>query len=119
MAFDRLPELVNRNVALVRRGRFLSVDFLLGVGADEYLVEVRAGQVAAVRRGPFVMPPARFAIRASAEVWAKFWLREPPPGFHDLFAMTKSGAARIEGDLHPLMANLRYVKELIEAPRYA
>lgn len=119
MSFDRLPDLVNRDAALVRRGRFLSVDFLLGVGADDYLVAVRDGQVASVRRGPFVMPPGRFAIRASAEAWAKFWAKEPPPGFHDIFAMTKSGAARIDGDLHPLMSNLRYVKDLLAAPRDA
>jgi hypothetical protein len=119
MGFERLPELVNNNAALRHRGRFLTVDFVVGVGADEYLVEVREGRVAAVKRGPFVMRPGRFAIHAGDEAWAKFWSAEPPPGYHDLFAMTKSGAARIEGDLHPLMANLRYVKELIEAPRNA
>jgi hypothetical protein len=117
MSFERLPELVNGNAALMRRGRFLSVDFLLGVGDDEYLIEVRAGHVAGVKRGPFVMRPGRFAIHAGKGAWSKFWAKEPPPGFHDIFAMTKSGAARIDGDLHPLMANLRYVKDLLEAPR--
>jgi hypothetical protein len=117
MSFERLPELVNADAFLVWRGRFLTVDFLLGVGAEEYLVEVREGRIAAVKRGPFVMRPGRFSIRASADAWAKFWRKEPPPGFHDLFAMTKSGEAWIDGDLHPLMANLRYVKDLLEAPR--
>ena len=117
MTLNELPELVNRNAALVRRGRFLSVDFLLGVGDTDYLVAIRDGRVERVTRGPFVMRPGRFAIRASAEAWAAFWAREPAPGFHDLFAMTKSGAARIDGDLQPMMANLRYVKELIEMPR--
>ena len=116
-SIERLPELVNGNAPLVRRGRFLSLDFLLDIGAQEYLVEVREGRIHAVRRGPFVMRPGRFAISAAADVWEKFWAREPAPGFHDLFALTKSGAARIDGDLQPLMANLRYVKEVIEAPR--
>jgi hypothetical protein len=31
--------------------------------------------------------------------------------------MAKAGHARIEGDLLPLMANLRYVKDVLEAPR--
>lgn len=117
MSFERLPELVNADAFLVWRGRFLTVDILLGVGAEEYLVEVREGRVATVKRGPFVMRPGRFSIRASADAWAKFWNKEPPPGFHDLFAMTKSGEAWIDGDLHPLMVNLRYVKDLLEAPR--
>jgi hypothetical protein len=31
--------------------------------------------------------------------------------------MKKLGVARIEGDLTPLMANLRYVKDVVAAPR--
>ena len=31
--------------------------------------------------------------------------------------MTKTGAAAVEGDLQPLMANLRYIKDVLAAPR--
>ena len=31
--------------------------------------------------------------------------------------MTKTGTARIDGALQPLMANLRYVKDVLAAPR--
>ena len=41
----------------------------------------------------------------------------PPPGFHDLIAMLKMRALRIEGDQHPFMANLRYFKDLLALPR--
>jgi hypothetical protein len=41
----------------------------------------------------------------------------PRAGYHDLFALTRFGHARIEGDLQPLMANLRYVKDVLAAPR--
>ena len=41
----------------------------------------------------------------------------PPPGSHDLIAMLKTGALRLEGDQHPFMANLRYFKELLALPR--
>ena len=41
----------------------------------------------------------------------------PPPGFHDLIAMLKVRALRIEGDQHPFMANLRYFKDLLALPR--
>ena len=59
----------------------------------------------------------RFSIRASVETWEAFWQPVPSPGYHDLFAMTKSGDAIIEGDIQPLMANLRYVKEVLETLR--
>jgi hypothetical protein len=114
---EALPALVDADAALVRRGRFLTVTFLLGVGDTSYLVRVVEGRIARVERGPFLLRPWSFAIRAPAEAWQKFWAPVPAPGYHDLFAMTRIGAARIEGDLYPLMAHLRYVKDVLAAPR--
>lgn len=113
----RLPELVNGDPALVRRGRWLRTQFLLGVGEAEYLVHVAEGRLVAVERGPFLLRPWRFAVRASAEAWTRFWAPVPAPGYHDLFAMTRLGVARVEGDLLPLMTHLRYVKDVLAAPR--
>lgn len=115
--FERLPEWVNADVALVRRGRYLSTTFLVEAGDTSWLVTVHEGRVARVERGPFLMREWAFAIRASAEAWRRFWEPVPAPGFHDLFALTKGGHARVEGDLRPLMANLRYVKDLLALPR--
>jgi len=114
---DRLPDLVNADAALVRRGRFLTCDFLVEVGDAAYEVSVEQGRIAGVTRGLVAVRPWRFAIRASAEAWREFWQPVPRPGYHDLFALTRFGHARIEGDLLPLMANLRYVKEVLETPR--
>ncbi len=114
---ERLPELVNGDAALVRRGRFLTVSFLVEVGDTPYLVLVIEGRVHRVDRGPFLLRPWRFAVRAPEDAWRRFWEPVPPPGYHDLFAMTKAGVARVEGDLQPLMANLRFIKDLLAAPR--
>ena len=54
---------------------------------------------------------------ARADAWTRFWQAEPPPGFHDIFAMTSTGAALIEGDLTPLRRHLRFVKALLALPR--
>lgn len=121
-AHDRvaaLAALVNGDEALVRRGRFLTTTFLLGVDDVEYLVTVVEGRVAQVERGPFLMRAWSFALRAPADAWQRFWEPVPAPGYHDLFAMKKLGVARVEGDLVPLMANLRWVKDVIAAPRRA
>lgn len=118
-AVARLPELVNADAGLVRRGQRLTTTFLLAVDDDEYLVHVDGGRVAAVERGPFLMRSWTFAVRASAPAWARFWEPHPEPGYHDLFAMKKLGVARIEGDIWPLMAHLRYVKDVLAAPRRA
>ena len=108
---------MNADAALVRRGRFLTTDFLVEVGDEPYLVSVQDGRIASVTRGDSRERPWRFAIRASAEAWREFWQHMPRAGYHDLFALTRFGRARIEGDLLPLMANLRYVKEVLETPR--
>jgi pimeloyl-ACP methyl ester carboxylesterase len=116
LVFERLPELVNANADLVRRGRFLTVTFLVTSGATQYLVRVVEGRIERVERGPFLMRDWRFAIRASEDAWKKFWEPTPEAGFHDILAMTKAKHAVIEGDLLVLMQNLRYVQEVLSAP---
>ncbi len=114
-----LPDLVNADDALVRRGSRLTTAFLLAVDDVEFLVHVVAGKLQTVERGPFLLRSWSFALRASADAWARFWQPVPAPGYHDLFAMKKLGVARVEGDLWPLMAHLRYVKDVLAAPRRA
>ena len=46
-----------------------------------------------------------------------YWKPVPEPGWHDLFALTKRGAASIDGDLRPLLQNLQYFKDLLALPR--
>jgi hypothetical protein len=114
---DRLDELANADPWLVRRGRYLDAVFLVEVGDTPYLLRVHRGRIEAIDKGPHVMPRWTFALRASCDAWAAFWQPVPPPGFHDLIAMVKTGALRIEGDQHPFMAHLRYFKDLLALPR--
>ncbi|HEV8615261.1 MAG TPA: hypothetical protein VGU22_07180 [Methylomirabilota bacterium] len=114
---DGLPDLVNADASLVRRGRYCSVTFMVQIGDTAWLVTVHEGRITRLERGPFLMRAWSFAVRAPAPAWTKFWEPMPPPGFHDLFAMAKGGHATVEGDLVPLMANLRYVKDVLAAPR--
>jgi hypothetical protein len=118
-AIADLARLANGNAWLVHRGRFLDVVFLLGVGDTHYLARIHHGRLEAFDRAPFVMPRYDFALKGPAEAWATFWQRVPPPGFHDLIAMIKTGAMTLEGDHYPFFANLRYFKELLALPRDA
>jgi hypothetical protein len=114
---EQLAELVNTDAGLVRRGRYLSTTFLVETGPTAWLVSVHEGRVIRVERGPFLMRAWSFAVRASEDAWRRFWAPVPAAGWHDLFAMTKGGHATVEGDLRPLMANLRYVKDVLAKPR--
>jgi len=114
---EQLPRLVNEDSWLVHRGRFLRTDLLLEVDALSYHLSIDAGRITTLVRGPLLMRPWRFAVRGHAQGWQKFWQPVPPPGYHDLFALTKGAGFRIEGDLHPLVANLLYFKDVLAAPR--
>lgn len=114
---ERLPELVNGDAGLVRRGRFLSISFLVGVGPDSWLVRVDEGRIAAVTRAPAVMAHWSFALRAPAEDWQGFWQPMPAPGYNDLFALQRRKVLVMEGNLQPLMANLLYIKDVLASPR--
>jgi hypothetical protein len=114
---ERLPELVNRDTSLMRRGRWLGLDILIEIGAVPYYASIAGGRIARLDRGPLLMRSWAIAFRGGEEAWRQFWQPVPPPHFHDIFALAKSGRFRIEGDMHPLMANLLYFKEMLAAPR--
>jgi hypothetical protein len=114
---ERLPELVNRDAVLLRRGRHLDLDILIEIGAVPYHVSIAGGRIARLDRGPLLMRSWALAFRGADDAWRQFWLPFPPPHFHDIFALAKRGELRIEGDVHPLMANLLYFKDMLAAPR--
>ena len=113
----KLPELVNRDAALLRRGRYLDLDVLIEIGDVPYYVSIENGRIARLDRGPLLMRSWALAFRGPDDAWRQFWQPFPPPHFHDIFALAKAGQFRIEGDVHPLMANLLYFKDLLAAPR--
>jgi hypothetical protein len=117
--FERLPQLVDADPDLVRRGAFFNARFQVGIGKVPFDITVLAGRVSSFERGPFVMRSWQSAIRGSAEAWGRWWQPTPEPGWHDLFAMTKRGDMVLDGDLQPLMANLQYLKDLLVLPRPA
>ncbi len=114
---ENLQQRVNDNAWLVQRGRNVNTDFMIEAAPSAWLVRIREGRIESVKSGPFVMPCWTFALRATAETWNTFWQPDPPPGFHDLMAMLKFRALRIEGDQYPFMCNLLYFKDVMASVR--
>jgi hypothetical protein len=108
-----LAERVDRDPALLRRGRHLNTTCQLDIGADTVLMRIIDGRIMEVRRGPFVTPSAMFAIVGEAAAWRRLLAAEPPPGDHDLLAFVKRRELRLIGDLHPLMSHLLYFKGVL------
>ncbi len=115
--FGRLPELVDASSELLRAGRLLNVDCLLGPVDRPFLVCIRAGRITGMSAMPKTMPSWRFGYTASVKAWIEHWHPEPKPGWHDLLALTKRGEAQLVGDLHPFMTHLQYFKDMLALPR--
>ena len=114
---DRIRDRVNANAGLVRRGQYVSLPFLLGIGEEDYVVTIEKGRVSSVGPRRLATATGRFTIRAARAVWDEFWKPVPKRNHHDLWAMLAAGIAKIDGDLLPLMQNLQYFKDVLAAPR--
>ncbi len=114
---ERLQASVNADAALVRRGRWVSLDFVLGIGDEDWIVSIERGRVAGVERRRLATRSGRFSIRAARAVWEEFWRPVPRRDHHDLWAMLAAGLARVDGDLLPLVQHLQYFKDVLAAPR--
>jgi len=116
---EQLAERANADDWLVHRGRRINLKFLLGIGGTDYIVAIRDGRIASVSPRKLPTDTGAFSIRAANDVWADFWLAEPPRDRHDVFSMVAAGLATLDGELLPLMQNLQYFKDLLAAPRAA
>lgn len=115
--FAQLAALLEKDIALIQRGRFLDVDCLLGSTEQAFHVSIRAGRIVDMTPEPILMRSWRFAYRATPEAWTAFWQPMPKAGWHDLLSLTKRGEAMLEGDIQPFITNLQYFKDLLSLPR--
>ena len=116
---EALPERVNAEAPLLRRGRYLNTICQLIIGDESVLLRIIDGRVAELRQVAFATPSAAFAIIGEPPVWRRFLAAAPPPGDHDLFAFLKRKELRLIGDLHPLMSHLLYFKAMFACLREA
>jgi len=102
---------------LARFGSDLDCTLLVGDDDVDWLVEIADGVVERVTRGPHIMPRTDLRLRATSETWARFLEAEPPPGYHDLFALRRFRRIQIEGDIRLMSAYLFYIKRLFSLLR--
>ena len=114
---ERTAELANRDPVLARLGRHCRAELCLACNEAAAYLRIEDGAITAVVPGPRHLRSYRFRIRAGADAWRKFWSPEPPPGYHDVFAMARFGWAEIDGDLDPLLEHLPYFKRLLALPK--
>lgn len=102
---------------LGRIGALFSETVLLQIDQSEFYLVFENGRLSRIIEGPSMKIPYRFAFVTDAGALGKFWQPRPEPGFHDIFAMVKTGRAKILGDILSLVKNLRFFKEFMALGR--
>ncbi|MBR0681252.1 hypothetical protein GXW74_12220 [Roseomonas eburnea] len=110
MNLANLPARVAAAPGLARWGRHLTAEVLLEAGDRRWILSIRDGALRSAEPAPAIMPRYDLALRFDAEGFARFLGASPPPGWHDLMALMRRGALRVEGDIQPFMAHLFWFK---------
>ena len=84
---EKYRETVNSDPEMAVIGAWFTVDFKISFEGNEFLISVREGKIAAIEHKPRFDRPVAFTLRAPMSVWNKFISPNPPPLYHDFFAM--------------------------------
>ncbi|MBR0649765.1 hypothetical protein GXW78_08830 [Roseomonas terrae] len=112
MNFAALPARAAAAPGLARWGRHLTAQVLVDAGDQAVILAIRDGMLVSAGPAPSLMPRFDLALRFAPDGLVRFLANPPPPGWHDLMALMRHGALRVEGDLQPFMAHLFWFKGL-------
>lgn len=105
-----LPARAAAAPGLARWGRHLTADVLVEAGQAAWILAIRDGTLVGASPAPVIMPRFDLALRFAPDGLARFLANPPPPGWHDLMALMRQGALRVEGNIQPFMAHLFWFK---------
>jgi hypothetical protein len=80
-------ETVNADPEMAVIGDWFTVDFKISFEGTEFRISVREGKITEIEHSPRFDRPVAFTLRAPMSVWNKFISPNPPPLYHDFFAM--------------------------------
>src|SRR5712691_11879221 len=124
MAFPDLPWMeglrsrVNADREMEVIGNWFSTSLALDFGERRYVVRVERGRITDINAAPRIDSRAAFGLRAPMEVWEKFVSSNPPPLYHDFFAMLmRVPDFVVEGDGLVAMQNARALHRMMNLMR--
>ena len=116
--FSRYRDRVNADPELTVIGDWLSTTFALTFGDNRYALKVDKGKLVDVIASPRLDVRTTFGFRAPVEVWQRFLSPNPPPLFHDFFAMLmRVPEFTLEGDSLVAMQNARALHRMMNIMR--
>ena len=111
---EKYRDAVNADPEMAVVGDWLTVDFKISFGGSDFLLSVRSGRIADIVSNPRFDRPAAFTMRAPMSVWNKFVSPNPPPLYHDFFAMLmRVDEFELDGDTLAAMQNARALHRMM------
>lgn len=116
--FERYRAHVNADAELGIIGTWFTTTFTLAFGQQRYALDVARGRIAEVIPSPRLDRPSKFGFAAPVELWKRFLSPEPPPLYHDFFAMLmRVPEFTLEGDSFAAMQNARALHRMMNIMR--
>ncbi|HYM98764.1 MAG TPA: hypothetical protein VET25_03405 [Aestuariivirgaceae bacterium] len=117
---DAFKQIVNADPELTITGTWFNAAFSLAVGEVRYAMRVEKGRIVEIIPSPRFDVRCAFGFRAPPAVWDKFVSPNPPPLFHDFFAMLmRVPEFTLEGDGLIAMQNARALHRMMNLMREA
>ena len=111
---EKYRDAVNADPEMAVVGDWLTVDFKISFGESDFLLSVRSGRIVDIVPKPRFDRPAAFTRRAPMSVWNKFVSPNPPPLYHDFFAMLmRVDEFELDGDTLAAMQNARALHRMM------
>lgn len=99
-------------------GDWFDAGIALTFGETRCVLRIRQGRIEEIVDKPRLDTRVSFGFRAPVEVWRKFLSPEPPPLYHDFFAMLmRVPEFVIEGDSLVAMQNARALHRMMNLMR--
>jgi hypothetical protein len=99
-------------------GDWFDTAFSLTFGETRYVLRIEKGRIASIVANPRLDVRCAFGFRAPVEVWRKFLSPDPPPLYHDFFAMLmRVPEFVLEGDGLVAMQNARALHRMMNLMR--
>ena len=114
----RYRERVNADPELKVIGDWFTTTFVLAFGDSRYALKLEKGCIVDITPSPKFDVRAIFGFHAPIDVWRKFLCPNPPPLFHDFFAMLmRVPEFVLEGDALAAMQNARALHRMMNIMR--
>ncbi|MEE2661570.1 MAG: hypothetical protein VYB39_00950 [Pseudomonadota bacterium] len=105
---------VNTDPEMKVIGDWFSTDFKISFEDKDFLVSVNKGKITAIEQNPKFDRPVAFTLRAPMSVWNKFISENPPPLYHDFFAMLmRVDDFELDGNTLVTMQNARALHRMM------